>query len=203
MRRKASMDAWSRPVGVGTDDCAPALMTACAFLAACRRPSIASGPAAIRRALSTLATSRTCMPLGAVSIAMQPRLDQVWVSVAVLPHFRCKWSVVVACRLGRRYSRGVKKAAAKQVEFGAAVRLPLEQFQPVDLAFDGTIAPRLRQGSPNRRKVANNSGNEAVQRRGSRRGQPNLERRRIPLAQNAAEFIDCRRRGADLGYESS
>src|SRR5215213_962563 len=121
----------------------------------------------------------------------------------VLPHFRCKWSVVVACRLGRRYSRGVKKAAAKQVEFGAAVRLPLEQFQPVDLAFDGTIAPRLRQGSPNRRKVANNSGNEAVQRRGSRRGQPNLERRRIPLAQNAAEFIDCRRRGADLGYESS
>ena len=78
----------------------------------------------------------------------------------------------------------MKNAATQQVEFGAAVGLPLEQFQPVDLAFDGTIAPRLRQGGPNRRKVADNSGNEAMQRRGSRRGQPNLERRRIPLAQN-------------------
>src|SRR4051794_29379927 len=97
----------------------------------------------------------------------------------------------------------MKNAAAQQVEFGAAVRLPLQQFQPVDLAFNETVAPRLRQGSPNRRKVAGNSGNEAVQRRGSRRRQPNLERRRIPLAQNAAKFIDCRRRGANLGCESS
>src|SRR4051794_26252541 len=97
----------------------------------------------------------------------------------------------------------MKNAAAKQVEFGAAVCLPLQQFQPVDLAFDGTIAPRLRQGGPNCRKVAGNSGNEAVQCRGSCRRQPNLERRHIPLAQNAAKFIGCRRRGADLGCESS
>ena len=94
----------------------------------------------------------------------------------------------------------MKNAAAKQVEFGAAVCLPLQQFQPVDLAFDGTIAPRLRQGGLNRRKVADNSGNKAVHCRGSRNRQPDLERCGIPLAQNAAEFIDCRRCGADLGY---
>src|SRR3954470_7805217 len=97
----------------------------------------------------------------------------------------------------------MKNAAAQQVEFGAAVRLSLQQFQPVDLAFDGTIAPRLRQGGPNRRKIAGNSGNEAVQGRGSRRRQPSLERGHIPLAQNAAEFIDVCRRGADLGRKSS
>src|SRR3954470_20560871 len=97
----------------------------------------------------------------------------------------------------------MKNAAAQQVEFGAAVCLPLQQFQPVDLAFNGTIAPRLRQGGPNRRKVADNSGNEAVHCRGSRSRQPGLERCRISLAQNAAEFIDCRCRGADLGRESS
>ena len=76
----------------------------------------------------------------------------------------------------------MKNAAAKQVEFGAAVRLPLQQFQPVDLAFDRTIAPRLRQGGLNRGKVADNSGNEAVQCRGSRSRQPDLERGCIPLA---------------------
>src|SRR3954468_21007745 len=97
----------------------------------------------------------------------------------------------------------MKNAAAQQVEFGAAVCLPLQQFQPVDLAFNGTIAPRLRQGGLNRRKVADNSGNEAVHCRGSRNRQPGLERGRISLTQNAAEFIDCRCRGADLGRESS
>src|SRR3954466_3270474 len=97
----------------------------------------------------------------------------------------------------------MKNAAAKQIEFGAAVRLPLQQFQPVNLALDRTIAPRLRQGGPNRRKIAGNSGNEAVQCCGSCRRQPGLKRGRIPLAQNAAEFIDYRRRGADLGRESS
>ena len=84
----------------------------------------------------------------------------------------------------------MKNAAAKKVEFSAAICLALQQFQPVDLAFDGTIAPRLRQGGLNRRKVADNSGNEAVQCRSSRSRQPSLERCRIPLAHNAAEFID-------------
>src|SRR6185437_4760512 len=93
--------------------------------------------------------------------------------------------------------------AAKQVEFGAAVRLPLQQFQPVDLAFDRTIAPRLRQGGPNRRKVAGNSGNKAAQYGGLRRRQPGLERGHIPLAQNAAELINGSGRGVDLRRESS
>jgi hypothetical protein len=89
----------------------------------------------------------------------------------------------------------VKNAAAKQVEFGAAIHLPLEQFEPVDLALDRTIAPRLRQGGLNRRKVADNSGDKAVQCRDSRSRQPSLARCRIPLAQNTAEFICCRRCG--------
>jgi hypothetical protein len=75
----------------------------------------------------------------------------------------------------------VKNAAAKEVEFSAAVCLPLQQLQPIDLAFNGTIAPRLRQGGLNRGKVADNSGNKAVQCRGSCSRQPGFERCRIPL----------------------
>jgi hypothetical protein len=96
----------------------------------------------------------------------------------------------------------VKNTAAQRVEFGTAVCLSLQQFRPVDLAFEGTLAPRLRQGGPNRCKRADNSGEEAVPCRGSRSPQPSLERCHIPLAQNAAEFMDCRRRSADLGGAS-
>lgn len=40
----------------------------------------------------------------------------------------------------------MENALSEEVEFGAAVHLPLEQFEPVDLAFHGTIAPRERHG---------------------------------------------------------
>jgi hypothetical protein len=44
----------------------------------------------------------------------------------------------------------VEKAAAQQVELGAAEHLALQHLQPVDLSFDRTIAPGQCQRCPNR-----------------------------------------------------
>ena len=60
-------------------------------------------------------------------------------------------------------SRDVQNAAAQEIEVGATIHLPLQQLEPVDLPFDRTVAPRLRQGRPNCADVADEPGDKAAQ----------------------------------------
>jgi hypothetical protein len=48
-------------------------------------------------------------------------------------------------RWQRRKSGRVKDAQPEQVEAGAAIHLPLDQLQPVDLPFHHPVAPRQLQ----------------------------------------------------------
>ena len=66
-------------------------------------------------------------------------------------------------------SRGVKNTAAREVEFGASVHLPLQHLQPVDPPRDGTVAPRLRQGGANGRSAGVSLAAGVGSRRAARR----------------------------------
>ena len=66
--------------------------------------------------------------------------------------------------------------AAQQVEPGPSVHLPLDDLEPVDLALDLAVAPRLGQGGAHRVLIAPEAGGERRQGAGLRLAQPAVER---------------------------
>ena len=66
--------------------------------------------------------------------------------------------------------------AAQQVEPGSSVHLTLDDLEPVDLALDLPVAPRLGQGGTHRVLIAPEAGGERRQGAGLRLAQPAVER---------------------------
>ena len=68
-------------------------------------------------------------------------------------------------RLSLSRSGDVQDAAAQQVELGAAMHLPFQQLQAVDMPFGGTVAPRMCQRRPHGIDVAQQALGKATQER--------------------------------------
>lgn len=66
----------------------------------------------------------------------------------------------------------VEHAQAEQVEAGAAIHLPFDQFQAVDVSFDSSIAPGQAQGREHGVAVARQMLGEVGQRRLDRGFEP-------------------------------
>jgi hypothetical protein len=79
----------------------------------------------LRSSRSSAPIQVRCKPVASVSVFLYQVLTQVW----------CKTN-------GLENSRG-EQTSAEQFEAGAAIHLPLEGFQPVDVTFHRTVAERL------------------------------------------------------------
>lgn len=66
--------------------------------------------------------------------------------------------------------------AAPQVEIGPSVHLPLDDLEPVDLALDLAVAPRLGKSGTHRVLIVPETGGERRQGAGLRLAQPTVER---------------------------
>jgi len=97
----------------------------------------------------------------------------------------------------------VQDAAAQQVELGAAIHLPLQQFQAVHVSFGRAVAPRMRQRCTDRIDVARQALGEAAQARHLRLAQRRIKRVGIALAHEPGEGVGEFRREADVGRERS
>lgn len=93
---------------------------------------------------------------------------------------------------GRRLTWGPQEAPAQELQVCAAEHVPLQHFQPVDMALDRPGGPG--QGHPgfDRRIVLVQAGGEAaqrVQRTAGRALKPGIELGRLPLAHQGREIL--------------
>ena len=72
-------------------------------------------------------------------------------------------SVVTAERLFSSFLQHSQHSQPEQIEARAAIHLPLDQLQSMDLSLDWAIAPRQMQGSFDRFPIACKSGSEAAE----------------------------------------
>ena len=105
----------------------------------------------------------------------------------VLPRFWCRAMLAVFSTRHRRSSCCGKNTAPKEVVFGTTIHGPLQQLQPVDLAFDRTGAPGFNEGGQYRVMVALDTPHEAIEHRSFCIGQPSFERRSVCLVRRASD----------------
>src|SRR5690349_6934918 len=108
--------------------------------------------------------------------------------------------MTVACALPRVLASSMPDhSTTQQVEPGTSVHLPLDDLEPVDLALDLAVAPRLGQRGAHRIRVAPEAGGERGQGAGLRLAQPAIERIGHLVLDHGRETADEIDSGGDGG----
>jgi hypothetical protein len=79
-----------------------------------------------------------------VSHACTPPASVWTVRLRVLGDCTGRCRLTLAWSLGLAFTGDPQEAAAEEIEVCPAKHVPRQHFQPVNVAFDGTVAPRQR-----------------------------------------------------------